>query len=123
MIQLNMLYGLLKKQWKSNARFSILVTDAPCHGLRYHKKDLFDNYPNGVPNSKNIEDLVEEMAKKKISLICITLQDDTNIMYNIFKDIYQKYKIIFDIIPLKDPQGLVRIIEVKAPEIYDNQRI
>ena len=113
----------LEKKWKSNARFSILVTDAPCHGLKYHKKDLFDNYPNGVSNSKNIEDLVEDMAKKDISLICIKLKDDTDIMYKIFEDIYKKYKIIFNIIELHSPKDLIDIVINKALEVYDNQRI
>ena len=26
----------LEKNWKSNARFAILIADAPCHGIKYH---------------------------------------------------------------------------------------
>ena len=27
-----------KKNWKSNCKVVILVTDAPCHGIKYHEK-------------------------------------------------------------------------------------
>ena len=43
----------LDKNWKNNARFAILIADAPCHGIKYHS--MGDSYPYGVPNRKNIE--------------------------------------------------------------------
>ena len=109
-----------------NARFSVLVTDAPCHGLKYHEKKLFDNYPQGVPNSKNIEDLVEEMANIGISLLCIKLKNDTDILYNLFDNIYKKYtdklNILFKIISINSPEDLINIIIKNASKAYDKQR-
>ena len=49
--------------WKNNARFSIIIADAPCHGTKYH--NMKDNYPNGNPYRKNIEILIKEFAEKK----------------------------------------------------------
>ena len=116
----------VEMNWNSNARFSVLVTDAPCHGLKYHEKKLFDNYPQGVPNSKNIEDLVEEMANKGISLLCIKLKNDTDIMYNLFDNIYKKYtdklNILFKIISIDSPEDLINIIIDNASNVYNNQR-
>ena len=125
----------LNKSWTSNARFAILVGDAPCHGIKYHEKDLMDDYPNGVPGrEKPIEILVEEIAQKNISLICIKLKDDTDIMFKLFKEIYKKYEnnkindkneknnLFFDIVPIKDPKDLTKTVIYSAIEAYKNQR-
>ena len=41
-----------------------------------------------------MQNLVEKMASKdnNISLICIKLKEYTNLMYDKFKEIYQKHK-------------------------------
>ena len=61
------------------------------------------------------------MAKKRISLICIKLKDDTDIMYNIFENIYKNRGIIFNIISLISPEDLVKIVVDKSVEVYDKQ--
>jgi hypothetical protein len=33
----------LKQNWKSNAKYALLITDAPCHGKKYHS--VSDTYP------------------------------------------------------------------------------
>ena len=80
----------LKKEWTSKAKFAVLITDAPCHGLKYHKKDLLDNYKEGIRNRKDIEESVKELANKGVSLICIRINDKTDIMFNIFNNIYEE---------------------------------
>ena len=107
-----------KKNWKSNCKVVILVTDAPCHGIKYHEKNLMDNYPNGVLCSINIEESVDQMAKNQICLICIKLKEDTNIMYKIFKDIYKKNNCLFDIVPINSSDKLIDQISKKTSEIY-----
>ena len=126
----------IEKNWTSNARFAILVGDAPCHGLDYHEKDLMDDYPEGVPNrKKKIEDLVEEIAQKNISLICIRLKSDTDIMYKKFKNIYKKYEnnknyekndknnLFFDIVSIDNPEKLADEVTKNAVKAYKNQRL
>ena len=112
----------VQMNWNNNTRFSILVTDSPCHGLKYHNNELFENYPQGVPNSKNIE----VMANKGISLLCIKLKNDTNIMYNIFDNIYKKYtnklKTLFQIISIHSPEDLINIIIKNSSKAYEVQR-
>ena len=61
------------------------------------------------------------MVKKRISLICIKLKDDTDIMYNIFENIYKNRGIIFNIISLISPEDLVKIVVDKSVEVYDKQ--
>lgn len=37
----------VKQSWNSRAKFAIIITDAPCHGRKYHDTD--DSYPDGDP--------------------------------------------------------------------------
>ena len=102
----------LEMKWTNEIRVAFLVTDAPCHGKQYHKKNLLDYYPEEVPNREKMENLVNKMVSKNISLICIKLNDDTNIMYGKFKEIYKKNKnIIFDIVPINLPENLIEMVK------------
>ena len=116
----------LEKKWKNKTRFAILVTDAPCHGKKYHDKNLIDNFPQGDPHGRNIEKLVQKLVEKEVSLLCIKLKDDTNIMYGIFKDIYNscnKKKCQFNIIPMKSHEELVGIVVDNTSKNYKKKKI
>ena len=80
-----------------------------------------DDYPNGVNGRKDIEELVEDMAKNQIKLICIKLKKDTEKMFEIFEDIYKKNNCLFDAIPINSPEKLVKVITNKATEIVKNK--
>ena len=78
----------LKQDWKSKARYAILVADAPTHGKKYH--DTFgDSYPNGCPKGLILEKISEEYGKKDIILTAIGINDNTNKMYDIISNSYQ----------------------------------
>lgn len=79
------------KKWGGNTKFAVLVTDSPCHGKKYHDLED-DNYPNGDRNGRAIEKFIEFFAKNKISLFCLKINNTTNKMFNIFKEIYEKNK-------------------------------
>ena len=111
----------LLKSWKNNARFIIFVADAPCHGIKYH--NLRDFFPNGVPNRKDIELLIKELAENNVSLFCMEITQLTNEMYTTFNNIYNNYdECEFRIIPLNAQQNLSDIVVDSAAEIYINQR-
>ena len=80
----------LKKIWTSKAKFAVLIPESPCHGSKYHEPNLIDNFPNGTKNRKDIEESVKELANNGVSLICIKLNDSTDIMFKIFDDIYKE---------------------------------
>ena len=82
------------KKWTGKSRFAILVTDSPCHGIKYHdlKEDQQDNYPEGDRNKRNIEEYIEFFAKNEISLYCLKINSTTDKMFKIFQDIYEKNK-------------------------------
>ena len=113
----------IKKSWSSKTKFAILVADAPCHGKKYHDKNLLDDYPEGVPNEENIEMLVDKMGEMNISLICMELNKSTDLMYNIFKDIYKnKENCLFDIIPIDNPELLTKIVSQNTIKAYRKQQ-
>ena len=82
------------KMWSAKSRFIILVTDSPCHGVKYHdlKGDQADNYPEGDREKRNIEDYIAFFAKNEISLYCLRINSTTDKMFDIFKKIYDENK-------------------------------
>ena len=115
----------LKKNWKNNARIAILATDYPFHGKKYHSPKMGNAifFPNGNPDRRNIEILVKELADKNISLFCMKITEYTDIMFDIFKTIYNNYEnCTFKVIPLKSKEQLSNIIVDSSAEVYINQR-
>ena len=114
----------LNKTWKSNARFAMLVADAPCHGNICHEDYYDDDYPNGIPGQRNITDIVEELAENKISLFCIRITQDTEKMFKMFENIYKKYENIeFNVSEIDDiEQNFVDLIVESASDVYIKQR-
>jgi hypothetical protein len=81
------------KEWSGKSRFAILVTDSPCHGKKYH--DLAedeDNFPEGDKEKRNIEDYIKFFAENEISLYCLKINNTTDKMFKIFKDVYDNNK-------------------------------
>ena len=77
----------LSMNWVSDARYAVLVCDAPCHGKKYHNI-TYDKFINGDPKGLILEDLIKDFKNKNITLYCIEINDSTKIMFNIMKDIY-----------------------------------
>ena len=84
----------LDKSWKGNTCIAILITDSPCHGKEFHELDQRnekqkDDYIDGVSEQKSIENLIHDFKKKNISLICLKLHNNTNKMFDKFKEYYK----------------------------------
>jgi len=80
----------LGMSWRSNARYAILIADAPGHGKQYHEKDVEDDFLNGDPNGNSLEGLMKEFAEKNINLCLTRIDDYTDKMFKILKDSYEK---------------------------------
>ena len=76
--------------WRSNARYAILIADAPGHGNQYHDNEVQDDYGNGDPNGLVIEDLMEKYVDNNINLCLTKIDDYTDIM---FDKMMQAYKL------------------------------
>ena len=77
----------LKLNWKSNAKYVVLVCDAPCHGKKYHDIDN-DTFSNGDPDGLVIEDLMLKFKLMNITFYCIEINDSTQKMFEIMNKVY-----------------------------------
>ena len=119
----------LNKSWNKGTNIIFLVTDSPCHGLKYHDLDQnVDNFKDNFPEEnykyeinkefkrKKIEELVEEFVEKNINLICLDINDITKKMFKMFEDKYKaKNK---DILFSTSKEKLNDCIIKKISEIY-----
>lgn len=115
----------LQKKWKGFSRFAILATDAPCHGMEFHDKDMEDNYPTGDRYKRDIKKFVRLFAQKNISLFCLKIKNVTDIMFNIFKEEYEKgkQKESSSQFIIQSCEDICKTIIQKACEIYKNKNI
>ena len=82
------LQKVMEQQWRPEAsKYMIMIADAPCHGKKYHTCD--DDDPNGDRYGIIPENIIKEMAKKKIIIYAIKINSITDQMYRIFNDAYQ----------------------------------
>ena len=77
----------LKLDWKSNAKYVVLVCDAPCHGKKYHDINI-DDFGEGDPSGLVIEDLMLKFKNMNITFYCIEINDSTKKMFEIMKKVY-----------------------------------
>ena len=77
----------LKMDWKSTARYVVLVCDAPCHGAKYH--DIYiDTFKDGDPAGYQIEDLMQKFKEMNITFYCVEINNTTKKMFDIMKNVY-----------------------------------
>ena len=78
--------------WSGDKRQLVIVCDAPCHGRKYHKYidgGVSDYYPDGDKFGLNPEEIVTELASKRIGILACQMNQTTKIMYNLFDMAYQ----------------------------------
>ena len=83
-------YAGLNLSWRSNARYAILIADAPGHGNQYHDAEVQDDYGNGDPNGLVLEELMEKYVDNNINLCLTKIDEYTDIM---FDKMMQAYKL------------------------------
>ena len=76
----------LKKSWKSRAKLAVFIADAPAHGKKYGGWNSYSY----EPERRDLEDIIRDMIKKDIALVCVKIKDSTDIMYKIFGDLYNE---------------------------------
>lgn len=96
------LHAALSQQWLShNSRACIIITDAPCHGKQYHNlhEDItspvlpnnpFDRFTKGDPKGLSIENIVVELARKRVQIFAVECDIQTQKMYNILDRAYNQ---------------------------------
>ena len=82
----------------------IHLADAPCHGRKYHNHH--DDYPNGDPSGVSPEDLLKQIARKRIHFYFIEINSSTTrMMTDIFKNCYEQSEYTFAVEPLGGDTG------------------
>ena len=77
----------LNMKWESNAKYAILVCDAPCHGRKYHSFS-YDKFENGDPSGITLEETMKKFYDKEITFYCLEIDYSTEKMFKIMKEIY-----------------------------------
>ena len=66
----------------------VFIADAPCHGKKYHK-NLADNFPDGDPMGRSLEEYVKDFANMRIHFLNIQITNDTEKMIEIIRNVYK----------------------------------
>ena len=102
----------LKLDWKSDGKLLIHFADAPCHGKKYHTSYYSDSFAD-VDHKFELtaEKLFEKMIKMEIDYSFMKITDDTNIMIEEFRKLYD------------EGNRMIVVKEAKLPkEIVDKER-
>ena len=81
----------LNMKWESEAKYAILVCDAPCHGKQYHNIS-YDRFPDGDPDGTTLESIIEKFRQKGITFYCLEIDSSTEKMFNAMKNVYNDNK-------------------------------
>lgn len=73
--------------WSANVRCVFHITDAPNHGFEYHEDYVEDDYPDGNPVI-DLSEEVEILAYNGIDLTVFRLNETTDKMYLIMRNVY-----------------------------------
>lgn len=84
--------------WKGNIKIAFLITDSPCHGSKFHNlnkkiKEKIDKYEDENPKGKKIDENIQELFEKNISLFCLNFHKNTQQMFEIFKEKFEEIKL------------------------------
>ena len=82
----------LLQDWTEEATKRVfIISDAPCHGKRYHS--CSDDFPEGSPDGLILEDLMKEFCKKDIQFQFIKLEHNCEKMIQIMKECHQEIEV------------------------------
>lgn len=84
---------VLGLDWRGvSTRVIVHIADAPAHGRLYHDDSMDDNHPDGDPEGRDLDKLVETAASRRIDYYFAELNDSTRKMIDHFRDIYKRFE-------------------------------
>ena len=81
----------LNMKWESEAKYAILVCDAPCHGKQYHSIS-YDRFKDGDPDGTTLESIIDQFRQKGITFYCLEIDSSTEKMFDVMKNVYNDNK-------------------------------
>ena len=117
---------------KADTKYVILITDAPCHGGKYHdlgkyvrgKNEDGDNYIEGDRKKIDVDQIIKSMAKNDINFYCVKISDKTDKMFQIFEEIYRnntQNSSNFVIVKNENPEHLPKLITESINRVFNNR--
>merc|ERR1711920_613445 len=82
------LAAALGLKWRAETRTVVLVTDAPCHGQKYH--GTHDDYPDGDPTGLSMVKLMHGFRHSHIDFTFVQLTSGTDKMQRMLKATYER---------------------------------
>jgi len=80
---------LFKKDSNENTlKIVLFVTDAPCHGLRYHHITVDDRFPNGDPQGKEPYEQIKELVNMNTDITIFRINSRIDKMIEEFQDAF-----------------------------------
>ena len=83
---------VLEQNWhKGSTKVGVLICDSPCHGSKFQQNlNSSDDYPNGDPKGRDIEEQIRKIAALGVDLYGIKCNETTNNMFNVFNMSYKR---------------------------------
>jgi hypothetical protein len=80
---------LFKKDSNENTlKIVLFVTDAPCHGLRYHHITVDDRFPNGDPQGKEPYEQIKELVNMNTDITIFRINSRIDKMIEEFQNAF-----------------------------------
>lgn len=84
----------------SDVRLVFHIADAPAHGMMFHAPRVSDRFPQGDPDGNDPRSLLRHIAHQEIQYTFVRITSSTDMMIDVFHDVYSHAGGVFRVIDL-----------------------
>jgi hypothetical protein len=84
----------------SDLRLVFHIADAPAHGMLFHTPRVSDRFPEGDPDGHDPRSLLRHLASQEIQYTFVRITSSTDVMIDVFHDVYTHAGGVFRVIDL-----------------------
>ncbi|KAJ3214523.1 hypothetical protein HDU67_001547 [Dinochytrium kinnereticum] len=81
----------LKLSWSSRYKILLHIADAPAHGIEFHGGRHRDDYPDGGPAERTMDEIFQMITERRIIYNFMRLNDTCDLMIEAFNTIVKRY--------------------------------
>lgn len=82
------MWSAARLSWTGQVRHIFVITDAPAHGVRYHRPHISDRFPDGDPQGRVVEDDVDMLTQKRVNLTFVRIHARTDLLIDCLRRVY-----------------------------------
>ncbi|KAJ3429555.1 alpha-protein kinase vwka [Anaeramoeba flamelloides] len=115
----------LRLNWKSQCKIMIHFGDAPCHGRKFHKEKITDNYPDGIPKQRRAKGILKDFKLRGIDYFFGKITNNTDKMVSQFRKYYDcvgDFRKIFEFLAETNSDNFAKKIQNCINESFQNSR-